>query len=285
VKRPIPTPRPGPVRIDPAGLYWAVLDGGRRPANEALRFAFEDVLPVEVERVHAVFRSLGDGRVLACGIDRERAAAIVGAGRSSATPADLPPWLGVHVRASSIELLVGDFLPTAARRMRGRAAVLSLIALVAAAAVLGAGFEHRRGQLLDAAAAADGRLALVVSEVLPPANPANAQPPALRLEAEVRSLRAAIDAAADAPPIAEASPALASVLGAWPDMPRCRTDLLSVTATTITLSTTLPGQAEARRLADALGSLPGWTPGQPQLASTPAGVQVRLELSRPEPTP
>ena len=87
------------VRCPSTSLYWAVLDASmlpRRPGSPSgrqLGYLFEEVLPVPIESVHAVYLPLHGQHYLACGADEALVRAAHDNGALALVPTELPPFV------------------------------------------------------------------------------------------------------------------------------------------------------------------------------------------------
>jgi len=272
-----PTTPTSEVRLPPERFYWAVLDApAARDRRAALGYLFEAVLPVPVERVHAVYVQLSDGRFLACGMDRDQIA-----GHESALvlgPKGLPEFLDEAVDPVAINLLVGSFEPWAVRRSRRRVALIACAATLACGLVVRWGHLRRAAHWNEVTESFARATAGVYDRVLPAST--GSVPPAARLTSELRSLdRTRSDAPAGSP--REIAPTLAAMLASWPSDLRASTESLAAAPGAITLTVRLPDEASAERLERELRPPPGWRVSQPTVQREHDGLTVRVRM---EPT-
>lgn len=221
-------------RLDAGEFYWAMLvlparrEGTYSAGNCVLENLLDTELPVPVERVQAAFVDVGNGRMLACAIDRERLSDLVKDDPSAVVPAGLPLWLHQDLEAAKVELhrlnvLRGDFEPrfvrAAKRRRRHRVcAITGLVLLVAMA-----GMERRRAAALRWVRVADQRVTSLADELTPKAS---ALPPHLRLAAEARRAAAATEEARESPhPVFDAALQFEGARKLNPDHPVPRVNL------------------------------------------------------------
>lgn len=277
-----PMAAPSEVRLPPERFYWAVLDAPpARDRRAALGYLFESVLPVPVERVHAVYVPLGGDRFLACGIDRDRLAAHAGA--LTLGPDALPEFLAALVAEpldpASINLLVEAFEPLALRRARRRVTLIACAAILACTLAVGWGQLRSASRWHVIADAFAQATAAVYDRVLPTST--GAVPPGARLTAELRTLdRTRSEAPAGSP--REIAPTLAAVLASWPpDLP-ASTESLTAAPGAITLTVRLPDESSAERLERELKPPPGWRVSQPTVQRERDGLTVRVRM---EPIP
>ncbi len=267
------------VRLPPERLYWAVLDApAARDRLTALGYLFESVLPVPVERVHAVYLPLSDGRFLACGMDREQLAAHDD-GALVLGPETMPQFLDGAVDPVTINLLVGASEPGAIRRARRRVTFMACAAILVCALAVGWGQLRRASRWHEISESFAQATAGVYDRVLPAST--GSVPPAARLIAELRTLdRTRTDAPAGSP--REIAPTLAAVLASWPPGLPASTESLTAAAGAITLTVRLPDESSAERLERELKPPPGWRVSQPTVQRERDGLTVRVRM---EPIP
>ncbi len=131
-------------------FYWAVLEtehtGDRVDSKHArlhLDGLLETHLPVPPESVHAVYASLGDGRVLACAVDREDLA-LASEEWIALTPKSLPPFLNdVQLDPSVLNVLVRDFEPRVYRHAAQRRTLLACAAMLLCTVLVCVGWMRR----------------------------------------------------------------------------------------------------------------------------------------------
>lgn len=273
---------PTEVRLPPERFYWAVLDApAARDRRAALGYLFESVLPVPVERVHAVYSPLRENRFLACGMDREQLAAHEGA--LVLGPETLPEFLHASVAEpidpAAINLLLGSFEPRAIRRARRRVTLIACGAILACTLAVGWGQLRRASRWHEISDSFAQATAGVYDRVLPAST--GSVPPAARLTAELRTLdRTRTDAPAGSP--REIAPTLAAMLASWPpDLP-ASTESLTAAGGAITLTVRLPDESSAERLERELKPPPGWRVSQPTVQREREGLTVRVRM---EPIP
>lgn len=263
--------------IDAGRVCWALVPWNRRGGAEAARYAAEEFIPFPLEDAHIVFVKLSADRALACAVERTLVGEAVRSGATSLRPSGVPDWVGPGVEAGGIELLVGEFEPLAARRLqRRRARVWSVAAVVAVLAVV-VGLERRRaifeGREREAAAgvaAIAGRWGRPGGEHLP------ALP---RLEVALRSARAEAEAARAAT-VPSAMPLVTELFGAWPVGVAARTEEVSISGETATISARFDDRAGAEGFIGALRGHAGLRL-EPALVSVDrVGVRVRLAVAR-----
>lgn len=271
--------------VPPDRLYFAVLPPPVSPRGRARReeltYALEATVPVPIDSVHARYRALPDGRVLAVGIDRNHAAEIART-HAAAHPAAWPDWLCPHVGETSAEglnLLTGPCRSprtTAAGSTALRHALLGFILIALLASV---GLERRIRS--DAAPATESRLqtAAVYTQALGPAsNPA--QPPAARMTSELRRLRATRGLQPASAPARTADTVLADLLTAWPEGAQARTESITIAERTVEVILRLDDLETAQTFITALGAAPGLRPGPANTDREADEVRLSLRFDR-----
>src|SRR5436190_5964659 len=204
------TPPPGspPAASDrlllpPERFYWALLDGSvTQGRNGRLRsqlgYLFENVLPLPIEQVHAVYLRLPRTKQhVACGMGREtiqqeiqgHAGALVHLG-----PAAMPEFLteqlgeGTGIQLDRANLLDREFEPASIRRIRHRLHLLFMALLMASVTLCIVGLERRTAAANRQVGQIDESRWSVLNQVLPGSS-SQKQPAELRLTAELRRLR------------------------------------------------------------------------------------------------
>lgn len=282
---------PGSVTVAAEECYFGLLDaptsGAGRAEQESLLYAFEDVLPVAVEQVHAVFVPVSNGRFIACGVRRDVAHQYVESGSTHLSPDRIPEFVsnGVPLDPASINLLTPPFAPKALVALHQRTALLAAIALLVLATLLVTGLERRRVSERRNVEEVRLQTTQLLERVLsrPTSGTKNAQPAALRFTAELRRLRGAAaiaDGSIGMKGSPEAGLSLQELLRAWPAAIASRTDRVSIAPDGISVTATVPNNEDARAFASALDHLPGWRLLQPQTTTMRDGTRVRLQFAR-----
>ncbi len=264
-------------------LYWALLDpvplGKKTIRLEERGFLFESELPVAIEEVQCAYAPLNDGRVLACGIERERLDNETKA--LSLTPEALPEWLSedvrVQVEPASLELLHGEFEPRACRRARRMFALTVAASVAVAALILTAGVLGRARALDHATALADARREELVRAALAGSPKRPGLPDDLRLLSELRELRGT--RSTGAPRVDDVSPVLAATLAAWPDGVAAQVDSMSVSKAKITLRGQAITPTDLQSIVDGLEQIPGWRAAQPVFRTAKDGLAFTAEAA------
>lgn len=271
--------------------YWAVLDSTilathrltlRGRIQTGLGYLFEDVLPLPIDSVHAVYVALPNRRFLACGVDRDllRASLESGIGPSQLHvlgPEGVPEELSVELDAQSINLLTGPFEPAPKRRLRAGLAYSLCITIILAAMLTLFGLNRRAGTVEAQIRQTDEARTSLCDQVLG-ARKRSAGPRDLQLTAEVRRLRQTHGRETHHLEASSIAPSLGEVLARWPRGLSMRTEVITVAGETVTIRGLIPDSGKAQQLARALENVPGWELQQPEFTQVKGAVQVTIRL-------
>ena len=277
-------------------LYWAVLDpkplGRTAIARTECGYLFEDALPVPIESVHASYRWLADGRVVACGIDRAALEAMDRFGALTLVPASVPApvlaAIGPNAAASlvprDLNLLTGPFEPQAVRAARRRLLVTAASIAALVAVIIGWGVVRRGDALERATDRVEERRMEILKAAYAGDRSASALPPEYRLVGELRQLTST--RSSSLPPLFDAGPSVAALVAAWPQEADARCDAISVTERSASIRGTAKDSAVMSRLEEAYRAVPGWSmQASPQFSSGSSGLSFTITLSRVETPP
>lgn len=283
-------------QLPPDRFFWAVVQipqtGPRRPSVQQLCYFFEAALPIPLEDVHVVFEPLGEGRYLGCALPRAQLTQEIetlGSHITVLTPSAVPDFLDVNTHPDTLNLLTGDFEPPVVKRLRRRAWSSAAACLALCAVFIVLGLELRAQHVHRLTRAVDANQRAVQVQVLGSDAPERTQPLELQMRSLLRQLQQTRSASAldDEPVQGNADDTLATLLAAWPVSERdndpalhLRTELISVTPTSITVRGLLPGSEEAQALADAMKDVQGWQLQQPQIVNAGDAVQATLQFAR-----
>lgn len=278
-----------PIRWPAERFYFALLDTrglrhrwGSLPETQ-LGYLFEDVLPVPIEDVQAVYLPVGRDRVLVCAIDAERLKDDLPAGALHLSPAELPTHLQVDVDPTDLNLLTGRFAPPSVARARRRRAFAGAAFGLSIALLLVVGLERRRAHAEATAAIWQLEQEELLDRALGPAAPGIPRVQRVAaLTGERRRLEWTRGRASPAQGPDDASPLLASVLERWPDV-TVWVDALNVVSGAVTVRGFAKETAVANQLATTLGALDGLALEPPELRRTPDGVRFTLRLRKDAP--
>lgn len=265
-------------------VYWAVLTlehagaaarPGSAPSCDSalLDELFAEYVPVTFESVKPAYITIDRKRVLAAAISRERLAAMIEPDDVVAAPAAPPPMLAgdgsVAPLVHRLNFLWGDLEPrpvTAANRKAAVAAASAIILLTVAVVI---GVERRAAALRSSEAMHRATTLATMKYLYPSAGTPEAARTAmeqdLRRLTRTRAARPALDA--------DAADAVAALLEAWPrgsgpaDGPRLRTESLTATPESLSLTVALEDRASAATLSDSLRAIAGWRLFQPQFTA------------------
>jgi hypothetical protein len=295
--------------LPPEQFYWALLappKSGRAQSinGKQLGYLFENVLPVPIEQVQAVYARTSEGKFIACGMDREQLSHHAN-GHVHLGPATLPNAIDAPIETARLNLLVGEFEPKAITNLRIRWTWSLSAIILACAVVLTVGMHRRTASYQATIADINSVRQDVLAQVLGDSasgggggsgggsgGGGGGQPAELRLTAELRRLRQTRQAPSGADSqLTDVTPLLAELLAAWPSPDVfVRTETISVTPTSITVRGLVPTSDEAQVLATSLESTKssgadprsgggGWSIRQPQITSVRDGVQFVMQLA------
>lgn len=278
-------------------FYWAVLEldqplsaqpwrmrwESRRRQEEWL-YRFEEVLPVPIEQVQAVFRIVGPRRILACGMEREILNKYRHEGVLELGPKALPSYLtSSGIAHQRINLMTGAMTPPALVASRQRWIHAACWWLCLGLLGLSLGLLRRAGVNFEAAASsltdAEALIRVGLAEGQLPTTPgAAALPPELQLTAELRKLR---QTRTQPSRLTQASvgadDSLVALLQSWPSGEGLQTEFIGVTPTALSVAGVVEDSAVAAQWSQGFASIPGWRLEQPEMSGN-AGSTVRLAL-------
>jgi hypothetical protein len=261
-------------------FYWSVITAPELPKGRLspgalahLRTLLEADLPVDSSAVHAVFARLDDSRFVACAAPRERLA-----DRQhdplSLCPESAPDFCG-PIDPEQLNLLTGEFEPQRLKRLRTRRFNTAGLAAAACLALIAAGLWRRanewQAQAIDSGMAT--REVLAAMRTHEHEDPAITQ---MRLRDEIAMLRRT-RVSVEKPDSSDAAMALAYILAAWPADHEVRTEVVSVTPESVTMSVTVD---DAPAMLRALSAPPGWVLAEPRLTQSRAGTTLSLRWTR-----
>lgn len=257
------------VRWPAARFYWSILDTSnlpnRRPNTVQLGYLLEDVLPVPIDDVHAVYLPLSDDRSLACGVAREALAENQLHQALTLTPHSLPSYIedGASGRLpdpAAINLLFGPHEPAPVKRLRRRAGALLAMAMAVVLTLIFFGMERRRAAVIDSIDQIKAEQDAVLGSVIPPEQRrAFAGPPALQLTAELRRLRQTRSAHTPDDAHVDITPIIVAMFTAWPSNVHLQTESITVDSQRILLVGRVPSMNDASKVNEQLDSVIGWT--------------------------
>ncbi len=268
------------LRWPPERFYWAVLDApGVRSAGAlppGLLPLLEEHIPIPLDDLHAVAAPLDTARLLVCAAARKDLDDIE-AGASALTPSRIPPEIADSADPSQLNLLVGDYEPRGVRRARLQAHALSAAMVLLCAGLVTLGLVRRAAHYDEVASIARATAATAATATLH--DPSSHF--ALR---EMQTVRDNLKRAAGVAPPADAAPALAALLAAWPaDVPSTPQ---TITATADELSVSVAVAGDPAAFLAAMEPPMGWTMDQPRLnaAGEVTRIVIRLRHARKEPS-
>ncbi len=270
--------------LDPAALYWAVLEAPPqvrglaallrgRADEEALRYAFETWLPQPIDEVECRFAwalsgDRGIARIVACGIPRDRLLALLDEAESSgreiesAAPTHVPdvvakrlaPEADLDGLASALEFRAGACESPRVTRRRRRTHLSLAAAAALATGLVSAGMFRGAAALRTESAQARSAADVLAASALGEAEGAalGAGLAALRLTGELAALERTRDRSADPLLAADRGATLLSLLAAWPDAIPTRVDQLHAEQEALTIRGEVRDAGDFERLALAL---------------------------------
>lgn len=275
--------------LPPEQLYWTVLDmhaaGGSAHGVKSARirrrmgYAFERVLPVPVESVHAVYVPLSNKRVLACGIDRQRLESLLSEGALVIRPSKIPDWIEAQVELDLLNLARFEATPPVLLRQRTRLAATCSILLTVILLFAAVGM-HRRASANQTVVGQMNQQtdALILASMGPSAS---GQIPRLRLVGELRRLRSLSASAQRYTGAADAVLVLIDALEYWPDTPTAQTESLVASGSHIRLRTRHADQQHADEFASQWKpQVSNWTLRQPGMTTHRDSVLLELVAER-----
>ncbi|MCA9293220.1 MAG: hypothetical protein KDA20_05345, partial [Phycisphaerales bacterium] len=187
------TPGEAPIGLGADACYWAILEHlPDRLSDYALLAAFEQWLPLPIDEIEARFVRLGDGKVIACGVEHALLQSLIEQiDDVSLCPTTVPAFVqdaadGIDV-AKMMEFRRGQYVPSrmAHRRRRQHAGAIAL-ALVTCVIVAGGFWLRAQSAQAQAHAATMATSMLVDAALGLAAGAATGLDPAQRLDAALR---------------------------------------------------------------------------------------------------
>lgn len=271
-------------RVPPDQLFFAVLDHPVSPRGRARReeliYAFEAAMPLPMDAVHAVFMPAPDGRVLAVGIDREKAE-LLGRNHPQAVPAAWPGWLVPLVGSkepNGCNLLTGPCQSPLARSAWRSVTVHALVGILLLSVLAVVGLERRIRFERDAAAEFRSEAQSIYADALGGAG-SSSQPAAARMTSELRRLRATRGASQDRSEDQPADLALAALLTAWPGV-NAKTESIVVAERAVDIRLDVEDLSAAQTFIEAFNGVSGFRLGPTTTDRQPDGVRLSVRLDR-----
>lgn len=257
-------------------LFWSVVDapgvrGGPLPAG--LWPMLEDDVPVNPELLWAVGTPIDGQRLLVCAAlrsDLNTSTADV------LIPDRVPASIGESVDTSRLDLLVGAFEPVASRKARQRRHQITAAAALVSAALVGIGLERRAGAWHEEARSSNAAAQSVIASISPSLGWGKDN-----LAMELLQKQQAVPVELRAP--GDAALAIAGLIGRWPTQIPSKTQSISVTGETASISVLVPPPGDAAAFIAALKPPQGWKLEEPRLVSVDKATRVNLELRRVAP--
>src|SRR5262249_19204313 len=146
------------------------------------------------------------------------------------TPEAVPEFLGVSIAAEAFNLLTGEFTSRPVRAATRRLLWESTAMLAAAVLLLAIGFERRRNHFDAIRNDAESTTSQLYASKLG-YKPGSTLPPALQLQAELRTLRKTRVDAPQTKSNRDAAVSLSRVFALWPPNAHAEVDSMQVTPT------------------------------------------------------
>jgi len=257
-------------------LFWSVVDapgvrGGPLPAG--LWPMLEDDVPVNPELLWAVGTPIDGQRLLVCAALRSDLDTTIA---DMLTPDRVPASIGESVDPSRLNLMVGVFEPVASREARQRRHLISAAAGLVAAVLVGIGLERRADVWREEARTSDAAARSVIGSISPSLGWGKDD-----LAMELLQKQQAVPVELRAP--GDAALAIAGLIGRWPTQIPSKTQSISVTGATASMSVLVPPPGDAAAFIAALKPPEGWKLEEPRLVSVDKATRVNLELRRVAP--
>ncbi len=250
-------------RIHPDDLYFAILDApisrGWNRAQE-LRYDFESLVPVGMDSLQTVFRTLSDRRVLAIGIPLDQAAEL-GTRASAATPESFPEWLDLpenSLSPSEINLLTGASTRECVARTRRRTVHTALAFAVILCGICSWGIERRIKSTRTQTESVESEIDTLYQAALGISSTSMTQPPAAMLTAQLRKLRSTrAESRTPAHSTLHADTLLAGILRNWPGDAMLRTDSITISTNTVEIAVLADSTRDTTKLLESLHRIDG----------------------------
>lgn len=288
------------VRWPVTRFYWSVIDTSnlptRRPDATQLGYLFEDVLPVSIDEIHAVFLPLDEHRHLACGVAHDHLTDHELNDALTLGPQTLPPHLCIEDGTGDarypipdpavINLLCGPHEPAPVKRLRRRARMLTAMTMAIVVTLIIFGMERRRAAALQSIDRIKAEQDAVIASVIPSeARNAFAGPPELQLTAELRRLRQTRAGSAPDESHADITGAVIALFSAWPHEVHLETESITIDPQRILMVGRVPSMGDASRINEQLNRVVGWTIDAPDATRRGDHTAVSVSLKRQAQSP
>jgi len=202
---------PDTLALDERDCYWAPVEAGRsHPSLETLRYAFEPYLPVSLDEIEARFVRIHGNQWLACGVERERLACLLGEAEEARRIESIRPIVIPEAVLSALgepssetadrvldqfEFRDGTYESPVAKQWKRTSGALATLAFIGLCAMVAWGHWGRASSYESRAATATESARLLAASVTG-SEAREGVDPRLRLVAELRRLERTRDASA-----------------------------------------------------------------------------------------
>lgn len=271
------------VRIPAEECMFAELPkpaGRGRSADQELRYAFEAVLPTEIDEVHMVFASAGE-RVIGGAIPRT---VLYGYQQSAEMliPDRLPEWITCedpNDLCEQLNFLTGAFQPDTHLRRSEGTLKLTCFLLLLSSGLFYLGASRKADQREAEATRLRADISSMYNRVLPPAA-GSTQPDSIRFQTIMNQLSATRSGTTDSEYSHEIIPALASVLQAWPADQHAQVRSLQIGRTDLRLEAGFPDNSMASAMIEHFQKAVGWAMQSHQVSARADQVDLSVQLTR-----
>ncbi len=261
-------------------FYWAVLEteqsGGQVDSKHArlrLDGLLETHLPVPAESVHAVYASLGDGRVMACAIERTDLASVP-TEWIALTPKSLPPFLSdLQLDPSVLNVLVRDFEPRVYRHAARRRTLIACSAMILCTLLICVGWMRRVQAAADLDQSIEHEVVQAANHTLGGGDHSSGSEAQAAID---RALDRSTMLASSGRDLAtfDAATALQDLLAQWPHNDEVTVQNLSVTQVSVSVNIDIRGDAQAFLKSITLPT--NWKLEEPRLSTSNGTSRVSL---------
>lgn len=255
--------------------------GRGRSADQELRYAFEAVLPTEIDEVHMVFASAGE-RVIGGAIPRT---VLYGYQQSAEMliPDRLPEWITCedpNDLCEQLNFLTGVFQPATHQRRSEGTLKLTCFLLLLSSGLFYLGATRRADQREAEATRLRGVMSSMYDRLLPPPAAGNSQPDSIRFQTVMNQLTATRTGTGDSKDSHEIIPALALVLQDWADDQQAQVRSLQIGRTELRVEAGLPDNSLASAMIEQFQQVQGWVMQSHQVSARADQVDLAVQLAR-----
>lgn len=271
-------------------FYWCILEasgvsarGVNVPSSNAsanlLNDMLEEHLPLPLEKIHVIYRRIDEHRVLACALPVEALEAVT-SHTVILRPDSMPLFVSsvCDVRPSVLNMLVGPFESQPVKNERSKGHWLLAASLVAASVLTVIGLVRREHHWNETKRLTDIAFESVANRFQPDP-PVRLTDVPVRVRAEISELRQIVESSDPAKTSPhDAAVVLGDVLAAWPKDAVARTDLISVSPTSVSMNVQVEGDAQS--FIAGLTPPTGWSLDPPRLNVIRGSSHLAIQLRR-----